>query len=217
MADRVERDEKLIDQIGKLLAVAASTKNPDEKQAFEAKAMALIAQNNLDMAAIEIGGNSAKAAKRADEKHKGGLYQFQRDLWGAVADLNFCMYWNLYTYDPNKVSKYWARQYGGVAKVPEHRRGGYHFEHRLVGRVVNIAATRTMAGYLEEAIERAVRERLPNQPNLWFSSDMAAFREGASDEIRRKIYDRRRKLLDEEQRKADEVKRAADDLSLIHI
>lgn len=121
---RAERDEVLIDKIGKLLAKAAGTKNEVERDLFNAKAMQLIADNNLDMAAIEIGGNSAKAAKRTDEKLAGGLYQWQRDLWKAVADLNFCMYWTLYVYDAEKASKYWIRKYGGKANVPEWRKGG---------------------------------------------------------------------------------------------
>lgn len=206
--NRVERDQVLIDKIGKLLAVAASTKNDEERDAFTQRAMDLIAQNNLDMAAITEGGASAAAAKRADEKHKGGLYQFQRDLWQAVADLNFCMYWNLYTYDKEKVSKYWIRKYGGKANVPDWRKGGYHFQHRLVGRTVNIAGTLAMCTYLEQTMDRLVRERLPNNPGDWWGSWAVAYREGMADEIVKKIYARRKEVLAEEQRKAQEARDA---------
>ena len=200
MEDRIERDQVLIDKIGKLLAVAAKTTNDAERDAFTNRAMELIAANNLDMAAIEIGGNSAKAAKRADEKHSGGLYQFQRDLWHAVADLNFCMYWNLYVYDREKVSKYYIRKYGAEYACKYHR-GGYRFEHRIVGRQVNIAATVAMARYLEATIERLVRDRLPNNPSDWYSEWAHNYREGIADEIRRKIFDRREEQLAEEQKK----------------
>lgn len=206
--NRVERDQVLIDKIGKLLAVAASTKNEEERDAFTQRAMDLIAQNNLDMAAITEGGASAAAAKRADEKLKGGLYQFQRDIWEAVADLNFCMYWNLYTYVEGKVSKYWVRKYGGVANVPEWRKGGYTFQHRLVGRTVNIAATVAMCQYLEQTMDRLVRERLPNTPSDWWGSWAVAYREGMADEVVKKIRERRRQVLAEEQVKAAAAREA---------
>lgn len=199
MADyRAERDEDLIDKIGKLLAKAAGTKNEIERDLFNAKAMQLIADNNLSMAAIEIGGNSAKAAKRTDEKMKGGLYQWQRDLWQAVAELNFVMHFQMYVYDPNKTSKYWARKYGGVANVPDYRKGGYNFERRLVGRVVNVQATRVMAEYLEQAIERALADELHDQGEHLFSEWSNGFRNGAADEVVLKLVSRRRQVLRDE-------------------
>lgn len=205
---RAERDEALIDKIGKLLAKAAGTKNEIERKLFQSKAMALIAENNLDMAAIEMGGSSAKAAKRTDEKHKGGLYQWQRDLWKAVAELNFCMYFNLYTYDPDKVSKYWARKFGGVANVPRYRRGGYYFAHRLVGRTVNVTLTKTMAEYLEQAIERELKEELHDRGEHLFSEWTNGFRSGAADEVIEKLIARRHEL--ERDEKAKELQRQAE-------
>lgn len=204
---RAERDEALIDKIGKLLAKASSTKIEAERDLFNAKAMELIAANNLDMAAIEIGGNSAKAAKRTDEKLAGGLYQWQRDLWKAVSDLNFCMYWTLYVYDAEKTSKYWIRKYGGKANVPDWRKGGYRFQHRLVGRMVNVQATRVMAEYLSEAIERALKDELSDGTHL-FSEWANGFRMGAADEVIHKLVLRREELLADE--KAKELRREAE-------
>lgn len=208
-AERIERDQDMIDKIGKLLAFAASAKEQHLRDMYTAKAMDLIAQNNLDMAAIEEGTSGAKASKRADEKHSGGLYQFQRQLWHAVADLNFCMYFNLYTYDPDKVSKYWIRKCGGKQNAIDWGHGGgYRFEHRLVGRVVNIAGTVAMCQYIEQTIDRLVRERLPNNPSDWWGSWAVAYREGMADEVRTKIAARRREQLVEEQRKAEEAREA---------
>lgn len=205
---RAERDEVLIDKIGKLLAKAAGTKNEVERDLFNAKAMQLIEENNLSMAAIEIGGNSAKAAKRTDEKMAGGLYQWQRDLWQAVADLNFVMHFQLYTYDPDKVSKYWARRYGGVANVPEWKRGGYKFERKLVGRVVNVQATKVMAQYLEQAIERALKDELHWNEEHLFSEWANGFRSGAADEVIQKLVDRRRQVLRDE--RAEQLRKEAE-------
>jgi hypothetical protein len=209
MTDNIARDQDLIDKIGKLLAVAASTTNDAERDAFTNRAMALLAANNLDMAAVEQGTSGAKAAKRSDEKRKGGFFKFQRDLWASVADLNFCMYFSLRTYIPGRINRSKAQRYGGVKAAREAGEGGFEFQHRLVGRTVNVAGTLAMAGYLEEAIERKVRARLPDQPKLWYSPEMAAFREGIADEIRCKIRDRRAEQIAEEERKAAEAEEKA--------
>lgn len=208
-AEQIANDQDLVDKIGKLLAVAASTKNDAEREAFEARAFSLMEANNLDMAAIEQGGSSAKAARRADEKLKGGLYQFQRDIFKAVASLHFCMYWCLRTYDADKTSAYWARKFGGKANVPESYRGGFSFQHRLVGRTVNIASTRVMSEYILGRIEQLVKDRYPGQPNSWFSSEATAFREGVADEVEQKIYQRRREQLKVEEDKKREAEEAA--------
>lgn len=208
-AEQIANDQDLVDKIGKLLAVAASTKNDAEREAFEARAFSLMEANNLDMAAIEMGNSSAKAAKRSDEKLAGGLYQFQRDIWAAVADLHFCMYWTLRVYDNTKTSRYWARQYGGAANVPEWRRGGFRFQHRLVGRTINITSARIMCEYILGRIEQLVRDRYPNQPNMWFSSEATAFREGIADEVEYKIFKRRQSQLAEADRKKREAEKEA--------
>jgi hypothetical protein len=195
----VARDQDLIDKIGKLLAVAASTTSDAERESFTNRAMALLAANNLDMAAVEQGTSGAKAAKRTDEKRKGGFYKFQRALWADVADLNFCMYFSLRTFIPGRINRSVRQRYGSTEAARLAGEGGYEFQHRLVGRTVNVAGTLAMTGYLEEAIERKVRARLPEQPKLWYSPEMAAYREGIADEIRRKIRKRRKQQLDEEQ------------------
>ncbi len=199
----VARDQDLIDKIGKLLAVAASTTNDAERDSFTARAMKLLSDNNLDMAAVEQGTSGAKAAKRTDEKRRGGYYAFQRALWADVADLNFCMYFNLRVWCPGRTSGYARKKYGSTAAARAAGKAGcFEFQHRLVGRTVNVAGTLAMTGYLEQAIERKVQARLPDQPQLWLSPEMKTYREGIADTIRRKIRDRREEQLAEEQLKA---------------
>jgi hypothetical protein len=161
--------------------------------------MDLLAAHNLDVSIIEQQGGGAKAA-RSDEKMAGGLYQYQRNLWHAIAQLNFCMYSNQYVYDADKVSAYWRRK--GVTG----KKGGYRFQHRLIGRKVNVISTRNMADYLEKTIDRLVRQRLgDNQGSNMYSKWAVNFREGVADEIRNKIYERRQQLLAEEDRKLREA------------
>ena len=195
---------KAIETAEKLMRLAGNNTNQNEAAAATAKAMDLLAAHNLDVSIIEQQGGGAKAA-RSDEKMAGGLYHYQRNLWQAIAQLNFCWYWNQYVYDPNKSSAYWRRK--GVTG----KKGGYRFQHRLVGRKVNVIATRNMADYLEKTIDRLVRERIgDSQGNNMFSKWAVNFREGIADEIRSKIFDRRRDLLAEEDRRIrEEAERAA--------
>jgi hypothetical protein len=222
--DNVAVDQTVIDKIAKLFKLAESP-NQAEATAAMNKAQALLAQYNLSEMAVTEGASSAKAAKRTDEKHRGGLYKFQRDLWQSVAELNFCWYFASKIRDPNKISQYWIRKYGGKANVPEWRRGGHTPAHRLVGRAVNVAATLAMVQYLEATIERLVRERIqtrvvekarteadraerwgrdpnPVQEDPLWGEWAVKYREGIVDTVTDKIWDRRQEML-----KGDEFKK----------
>jgi hypothetical protein len=196
-ADLTPEQRRAIEQVEKLLRLAGKNQNENESAAATAKAMELLAKYNLDLSIVEQ-NSGASSGKREDTKFEGGLYQYQRDIWKAVAELNFCFYWNQYNWDKNK---------------PKSRRspsgGGYKFQHRVVGRTVNVMATRGMAEYLLQAIERLTRERYP-QPSQFFTRSANSFREGLAETVIGKIYDRRRHLLKQEQIKEREAKRAAE-------
>lgn len=209
-------------KIEKLLKLAAKNPNQNEAAAATVKAQALLAQYNLDMTIVEA-NSGASSGKREDAKLKGGLYHYQRDLWRAVADLNFCMYFHIYAFDKNKsrvmkrkIDKRWSDQAQGYRPVYERTRvqGGYTFEHRIVGRVVNTTLTKTMVQYLEQTIERLTRERLNGDGSQFFTRWAISFREGIAAEIVEKIYDRRKHALAEAKRKAhDDATRAAATMS----
>lgn len=200
----------------KLFRLAGKNPNKEEAESAAAKALALLARHNLDQSIIEQGGG--EKAKRADEKMKGGLYKYQRDLWHWVAHLHFCMYWNQYVYDEEKISKYWLRKGYTRDELKRMGKGGYRFQHRLVGRKINVIAAFNMAQYLEATIERLTRERLEvrnavrdprNVDQLW-GEWAVQYRTGIADEICQKIYARHKEFLDEETRKEREaMERAA--------
>lgn len=230
MTDATSEDQKVIDKIGALFKLAGNNTSREEAELAMAKANELMEAHGLSMAAINEGSSTKKASKRTDQKLKGGLYQFQRDLWGAVAKLNFCWYWNLYERDFDKISPYWVRKYGGKDNVPEYRRGGFVFRHRLVGRAVNVAATISMCSYLEQAMERLVRERLgernlakaerrkdeierygeayTKEEALW-GEWAVKFREGIADVVCEKLAERRRGLIRAERQKHYEAQQAS--------
>lgn len=222
--DRAAVEQGVIDRIDKLFRLANNNPNQAESTAALEKAHKLMEDYNLSEMAISEGASSAKAAKRSDIQFKGGLYQFQRDLWKAIAELNFCFYWNLRVYDADKpVSAYWKRKWGAEDAKKYGRKGGFTFQHRIVGRAVNVNATMHMAQYIEQAIERLVKERIGERvtervkvrderrassngfygnfdvkPDTLWGAWAVKYREGISDTVISKIRERRRERLAEE-------------------
>lgn len=168
-------DEQLavIEKVRKLLALANNNPSEEEASVASAKAMQILAAFNLDMAVVEQGG---KSSKRSDQFLAGGLYVWQRELWLAVAELNFCQYWY----------------------VPGQTRGS-KYEHRLLGRKENVVGTQLMATYIQNAIERLAREKA-GQGSRYFVREMIAYREGMADRLCSRLRQLRR---DQEKAEAD--------------
>lgn len=204
--------EKIVERVQKLLTLAANNQNPEEAASATAKAQELLAAYNLDMAAVEE-ASGKRSGKREDAKLKGGVYEYQRDLWRAVAQLNFCLYWTQRTggWEDRRKRDEWS----GELRLQKVWKRGY--QHRLVGRMVNTAASKAMAQYLEQEIERLLRKRLGDEPGanksyvtkMLFSKWAVSFREGAAASVIEKVYDRRREFLSEERRKKMEAEAAA--------
>lgn len=213
MPELSQETQDAVRRVEKLLKLAAKNPNQNEAAAATAKAQEILAQYNLDMATVEA--NSGDTGKREEAKTKGGLYHYQRDMWRAVADLNFCMYWNQYRYDPNKsrvqkrkIDERWSDEANKYVPVYERTavKGGYTFEHKLVGRTVNVASTRVMAQYLEQTIERLTRERLNGDGSQFFTKWAVSFREGIAEAVIEKIMTERRHLLAKERKAAMKAK-----------
>lgn len=193
----------VVQKVEKLLRLAA--KNPNEAEAAAAtnKAQELLAAYNLDMAAVEQ--LSGEGGKRAQEDLEGGRYQWQRDLWTSVAELNFCLYWSQIAFVESPLGKIYQWDNDRRCSV----RGVQKHQHRLVGRTVNVAATKAMAPYLEQAVDRLTRERcVKGKIDLrgrWANS----YREGITASVVRKIYARHEQFMHEEARKRHEAEAAA--------
>ncbi len=159
---------KAVDKIQKLFAVAAKAGTEAEAAAFTARAMEMMEAYNLDMLSIEQGGDTGK---REEAKMMGGMYIYERELWRAIAELNFCMYFR-------------------TTVKATHKRRKISFAHRVIGRVVNTAATKAMGGYIQSTIGRLTTERFP-QANQYFTREAVAFREGMADKIVERLKQRR--------------------------
>lgn len=179
-------------RVKKLMAMADHP-NTNESEAANATAMAnaILARLNLSMGDLSAADDKAG---RKDSVILGGFYQHERDLWEAVAELNFCYYWTVKVrYDAERAKK-------------ERRKWAHH--HRLVGRTVNIVSTEVMATYLLSTIERLVKEWCAANRS-WEkyhprSETAVSFRKGCTARIIEKISMERERLIREEKEKASE-------------
>lgn len=205
-----------MEQIQKLLNLAAKNPNEHEAAAAASKAQELLSRYNLDVATIEKAGD-AKAGKREQAMVDGGTYAYQRELWKAVADLNYCFHW----VQPFRV---WSKSKRVGTGRERFTTEGYVMKQRhvIVGRIVNTQATKIMAQYLQSAIERVTLERLGLRHNLQisgqaisadlnaqrFSNWAVSFRKGCARRVLEQLEDRRSAILAAEakKRRADEAR-----------
>lgn len=187
-----EEQLKIIEKVEKLFRLASKNPNPEEAASAMAKAQELLVAYNLSADVVGQTGASADAI-REKQQILGGMYKYQRYLWSAVAELNFCLYWTVQKYtERNTRTKAWD---GTVrhGKVPYMRN-----QHVIVGKRINARLTMTMGQYLQQTIERLVKERFP-QNSQRFLSDAVALREGIADELYWRIKEKRRRLIAEEE------------------
>lgn len=199
MSDTTQQDgeQRVMERIAKLLALAEKNPNKEEAAAALAKAHEWMAAWNIDMVTIEQ--NTGVSGKRLDDRVTGGAYKYQQRLWTAIAELNFCMYWTMKVRTKENTYQY--------------RRGRkWTHEHRLVGRQVNVIGTRNMANYLEATINRMCIDRLGEEGDAktFYSSWAMAYREGISDVVIDKILERRKDIKSQEEAKARKAAAAAE-------
>lgn len=197
MLQMTEEQVAVIQRVEKLLRLSGSSNAAEAAQAA-AKAQELLTRHNLDLAVVEMAGGGD--GRREDQRQRGGMYLYQRQLWQAVAELNYCVYFTYRRRGTRKVTTKYGWQY----------RNTIQYERRLVGRRVNVATTQVMAGYLEQAVERLCRDRLheryPDRPsNQYYSQWAVSFRTGAVETIVDRIYERRQQVLSEERAREREL------------
>lgn len=173
MTELTEKQRSIIEKVQKLLALSQNNTNEHEAQSAAAMAMDLLSAYNLSMHQV---GSKSEDRARKDQKRKGGLYQWQRDLWGAVASLNFCVYFSI----------------KGLAR-------GSTYEHRLVGSEVNVISTEVMADYLQQATERLGQQYAKEMGfNSVFVKEAIAYREGVAARLVARLNALRRKRMEDD-------------------
>ena len=177
----------VIERAKKLLALAQNNDNEAEAAAASAKFTKLMEDHNLDMAVLGKSGKGHQGAPRKDQKQKGGLYGWQRDLWKSCAELNMCVYWSL----------------KGLEK-------GAVYEHRILGSEVNVLATRLLAEYLQQTVERLAQDWAKDAGyKSCFVREAIAYREGIAKRLTERLAEARRERIREDARKAAEAAAAA--------
>lgn len=203
-----DQQKKVLPRIEALLRLYDKSKGSDkphdlkEAESALAKAQELLVAYNLS---ADLVGQGDDNGVREEQKLEGGARQYERDLWRAVAELNFCLYFGSGT---TKVTAYKRTRADGSKYIDREEK--YQHLHRLVGRKVNVMATINMAQYLEEAIERLVDERIgPDSAGERWRRHNIVFREGAASTVTHKLYVRRREIIAEDKRKQREAEEAA--------
>lgn len=171
--------EAVIEKVRKLLALAGSNPNENEASFAAQKAQDLLEAYNLDMSTI----GTAKNAKREKTQRGGGLYKWQRHLWNAIANVNFCHY-----------SYYQGNKSGG------------EYKHELIGSKANVIGAELMAGYLEGVVERLARKWVAeNRPGKSvFIKEAIAFREGLAGRLTNRLWSLRWEHLRMEKERIDQ-------------
>jgi len=184
--------EKVLEQIQKLLNLAAKNSNEHEAALAASKAQELLTKHNLDTAALErVTGASGKRQK---EEVEGGFYRYHREIWSNVAKLNFCLHWVQTRYIPHEER---------VRNVRQKR------VHRLVGRTVNVRTTINLSKYLLSAIERVTRETCETKKLPHLGGWAMSFREGCAYRLIQALRDRRIEMLDAEHKARQEAEERA--------
>jgi hypothetical protein len=186
-------EAKIIERIQKLLTLAGDSRTPEhEASTAAALAQQLLAAYNLDMASVEAALGSGPA-KREEAKTKASPYEYERELWRRVAELNFCVYWTRHR-RPG-----WSYE--------DQRMVGRSYTHIVLGRTVNVRTTEVMAGYLCQSIRRIAREwsreRLVTLPR-----EVLAYKEGMASRVCDRLYERRKQEKEAREREAAERARA---------
>jgi hypothetical protein len=163
--------DSILSKVQKLLALAGN--NPSEAEAAAAmeRAQELLAKYNLTMAqldeSVKSKGGSVAEAKRTKEKvERSAMFKFQRAIWAALAETNFCVYWSQKVF---------------------HSSGIYSTHHHyLIGREENVVTVKVMGEYLEKTINRLCPYKSGKDVHLW--------KEGCAERICERLRAKRREM-----------------------
>lgn len=208
--DLTLEETQVIAKIAKLMNLASKNPNEHEAAAAMEKAQELMTKYNLEAATIN--GQQGKDAKREKSQIDGGFFNYQRRMWHAVADLNFCIHW---------IQEYYGEAFRYVdlysgAKSMQAGEGKERQKvrvvknrHVLIGRTLNTRQTIVMCEYLQQAIERLLKTAM-TEDGIDISGNYAnSFRNGVVASVLDKVHARRREHLMKERAKQQQAAQAA--------
>lgn len=198
MSDAVPED--VLEQIQKIFRLAEKNPNENEAASALAKGQELLERYNLTYEAV----SSANVGSGAREKTavEGGYWDYERDLWRAVAQLNFCLWW--------------FRRVRNVDRIKNDKghRSKWLCYHSIVGRKVNVAATKAMASYLLQAANQLTYDQVRGWNDTYkFDNYANSYRRGVIERLCRKLRERRKASVAAEEERLANQRRSADGAS----
>lgn len=190
----IPAQDDVIRKIQKLLSLGKSS-NEAEASLAMARAQELLAKHNLDFAmvkdsVVEGGVNQPLPEKREKTKiDRSAKFQWQRDLWKAVAESNFCWYWTADIWEPRKKemsSEEWNKKWWLEKKVHVKR-------HMVLGKQSNVVMVTAMGDYLMDTIERLC----PYKGKERDSRSGLSFRRGMAETLSERVREKARKMQKE--------------------
>lgn len=172
--EQEQPSEAIVRRIQKLLSLGQGQNNSGEEAAAAmAMAQKMLARYNLDYHTVQAaqvagGTNVVEEAREQVQVNLSAQYQWQRELWKAIAEANFCWHWvtkvHVQSHLDPKV-RVWANR------------------HFLLGRTSNVLMVRMMGEYLCQTIERMV----PYKGGQRMSRSAASWRAGCADTLIERI------------------------------
>lgn len=187
-------NDKLLEKIKKLLAMADPTNGATEHEVSAATLLAnrLLQDNGLSLAQVQASGQKTDDKREQSNTDRRAHYKWQRELMSMLADVNFC--WH-------SVIKQKARdRFQRPGPDGEHpwRISSIHI---LIGRPINISVTVSLYDYLSTAITREAKDR----NYVHGTKDNNAFFEGAVSRLAERLRDQKAKR----EREQEEARRKA--------
>lgn len=184
-SNETQVSESTVRKIQNLLKLAERPEgNEAEAAAAMAMAQSLLAKYNLELhtvAAARVAGGTNEPEEKREKStiSRSAVYLWQQELWGTIAEANYCFYW--------------ARRVKTTENSYKDKRAIWVKRHVILGREANVVAVRMMGEYLADTIERVIpykgKERLSNAAVSWRMGCAARLQ----DRIRRRAWELRTK------------------------
>jgi len=185
MSFEQDKINKVIERVEKMLRLANNAGTEAEANTAAAMAQEMLAAYNLEMADINLASDNKPRADEVRLKEKTtkvALYQWQKTLWEAIAEANYCWYKRVAEYHYNKKNQYVPRT----------------FHHYLIGGQANVVTTRLMGEYLESTISRLC----PFTPGRDSSKSWNSWKEGCAARLAERLREKKAELVRESEAKA---------------
>lgn len=185
--------DKVLAKAAKLLALQTGKGATEAEAALAAERLQqLLEEHNLTLSQVEAAGNSTETVKRvkAGLSAKGAAQKWRMLLMETIAKNNFCLY--------------------STTRPPGHDSRGRRLsiQYVLIGREVNVNASKMLLDYLEGSLMRVLKD---SGYTFWvgngnISKDALYFLEGAVSRLGERLTERRIQREKESEARAAEAK-----------